>query len=57
MLRSAISAFTRVFDALWRCAADPGAIFATMGPGSAEQRCTPHRVRDKNISTDNEALR
>ena len=24
MLRSAISAFTRVFDALWRCAADPG---------------------------------
>ncbi len=24
MLRSVISAFTRVFDALWRCAADPG---------------------------------
>ena len=24
MLRSALSAFTRVFDALWRCAADPG---------------------------------
>jgi hypothetical protein len=22
--RSAISAFTRVFDALWRCAAEPG---------------------------------
>jgi len=26
MLRSAISAFTRVFDALWRCAADPGSM-------------------------------
>ena len=26
MLRSAISAFTRVFDTLWRCAADPGSI-------------------------------
>jgi len=25
-LRSAISAFTRVFDVLWRCAADPGPI-------------------------------
>jgi hypothetical protein len=25
-LRSAISAFTRVFDALWRCAADPGSM-------------------------------
>ena len=25
-LRSAISAVTRVFDALWRCAADPGSI-------------------------------
>jgi len=56
MLRSAISAVTRVFDALRRCAADPGAIFATMGPGSAAQRCTQHRVWHKNISTDNEAL-
>jgi len=26
-LRSAISAFTRVFDALWWCAAEPGSIF------------------------------
>src|ERR1700746_30821 len=26
MLRSAISVFTRVFDALWRCAADRGSI-------------------------------
>jgi len=26
MLRSAFSAFTRVFDALWRCAADPGSM-------------------------------
>jgi len=26
MLRSAESAFTRVFDALWRCAADPGSL-------------------------------
>jgi hypothetical protein len=25
-LRSAISAVTRVFDALWRCAADPGSM-------------------------------
>jgi hypothetical protein len=36
MLRSATSAFTRVFDTLWRCAADPGSTVA--GPGSAEQR-------------------
>jgi hypothetical protein len=28
MLRSAFSAFTRVFDALRRCAADPGSIVA-----------------------------
>src|SRR5271169_5545526 len=26
MLRGALRAFTRVFDALWRCAADPGSI-------------------------------
>src|SRR5216683_7712067 len=34
MLRSAISAFTRVFDALWLaawCAADPGSILTTNG--------------------------
>src|SRR5882724_12377532 len=29
MLRSAISAFTRVIDALWRCAADPGSILSS----------------------------
>lgn len=31
-----------------RCAADPGPIVHTkaVGPGSAEQRCTPLRVRD-----------
>src|SRR5215207_2634852 len=49
MLRSAISAFTRVFDALWRGAADPGPIpldQKSVGPGSAEQRYVLHRVRD-----------
>src|SRR6202790_2998131 len=49
MLRSAISAFTRVFDALclaaW-CAADPGSIDMGGGPGSAEHRFALHRVRD-----------
>src|ERR1700684_641545 len=49
MLRSAKSAFTRVFDALWRCAADPGST-ASVGPGSAEQRYTLHRVRDTRPS-------
>src|SRR6266699_6439104 len=29
MLRSAISALTRVFDALWRCAADPPSILSS----------------------------
>jgi hypothetical protein len=42
MLRSAISAFTRVFDALClaaRCAADPGPIVLDhMGPGAAVHR-------------------
>jgi len=50
MLRSAISSFTRVFDALWRCAFDPGstASLSSMGPGSAVQRegrCTASRIR------------
>src|ERR1700686_1563168 len=59
MLRSAISAFTRGFDALWLaawCAADPGSTshtdtLARLGPGSAEQRtgrcgaCHRARVR------------
>jgi len=36
MLRSAFSAFTRVFDALWRCAADPGPTLH--GSGSAVRR-------------------
>jgi hypothetical protein len=40
MLRSAIGACTRVFDALWRWAADPGPINSavSVGPGAAEQR-------------------
>jgi len=40
MLRSAISAFTRVFDTLWRCVSDPGPsnTLICVGPGSAEQR-------------------
>ena len=43
MPRSAVSAFTRVFDALWFaawCAADPGPIEAqaSVGPGSAAHR-------------------
>jgi len=38
MLRSAISAFTRVFDALWRCAADPGSM-ASPSSGSRPLRC------------------
>jgi hypothetical protein len=51
MLRSAISAFTRVFDALWLaawCAADPGPIVEQdVGPGSAVHRKGAlHRVRD-----------
>src|ERR1700722_10438898 len=35
--RSALSAFTRVFDALWRCDADPGPmdVGEKLGPGSA----------------------
>jgi hypothetical protein len=54
MLRNAISAFTRVFDALclaaW-CAADPGSIVfgGVMSPGSAEQRemrCTASGTRE-----------
>jgi len=49
MQRNAISALTHVFDALrfaaW-CVADPGSMLAAMGPGSAEQRYTLHRVRD-----------
>ena len=50
MLRSAISAFTRVFDALWLaawCAADPGSIAPGWVPAL---RCIAkealHRVRD-----------
>jgi hypothetical protein len=37
---SSVSAFTRVFDALWQCTADPGSTLMTtcVGPGSAEQR-------------------
>jgi hypothetical protein len=63
MLRSAISAFTRVFDALclaaW-CAADPGSITVVMGPGSAKHRFALHRVRDTRFpflkySTNNNA--
>ena len=41
MLRGAISAFTRVPDALWRCTADPGPSLVprvSMGPGAAAHR-------------------
>src|SRR5882724_11981995 len=47
---SALSAFTRVCDALWRCAADPGSTWPIiMDPGSAEQRierCTAPGTRE-----------
>jgi hypothetical protein len=48
MLRSAISAFTRVFDALGGALLirGPCSAIGIMGPGSAEQRFTLHRVRD-----------
>jgi hypothetical protein len=57
MLRSAISAFTRVFDGLWRCAADPGSIAHSASAWVPAVRCivrtmlriaerTLHRVRD-----------
>src|SRR5258708_39887691 len=57
MLRNATSAFTRVFGALWRCAADPGvhcALRAALGPGSAvhrEVRCTASGTRDALLHT------
>jgi hypothetical protein len=39
MLRSAICAFTRIFDALWQCAADRVSTSSVdIGPGSAEER-------------------
>jgi len=48
MLRSAFSAFTRVFDALRRCAADPGSkcgkLCGSRLWGAAWR--TLHRVRD-----------
>ncbi len=64
-LRSAISAFTRVFDALWIaawCAADPGPIWCggSVGPGSAEQRevrCTASGTRDYVSRKRPEAMR
>jgi len=40
---------TRIFDALWRCAADPGPTHTAgplMGPGSAARHFAPHRARD-----------
>jgi hypothetical protein len=47
MQRSAISALTRVFGALLRCAADPGSIAAAfVGPGFAEQRNAPRPGHD-----------
>jgi len=53
MLRSAISAFTRVFDALWtcgvvRCWSGVHGACVVIGPGSAEQReerCTASGTR------------
>jgi hypothetical protein len=32
-------------------AADPGPIFGTMGPGSAERHFVPHRVRDTTVKS------
>jgi hypothetical protein len=49
MLRSAISAFTRVFDALWFaawCAADPGSISVAWVPALRSSAKALHRVRD-----------
>ena len=64
MLRSAISAFTRVFDALWRCAADPGSIVLPHRLGSRlcgassgrcfaspGERCTASGTRDLLLHT------
>jgi hypothetical protein len=64
MLRSAISAFTRVFDALWRCAADPGSIVLPHRPvsrlcgassgrcfASPGERCTASGTRDLLLHT------
>src|SRR5665213_3341583 len=50
MQRSAISAFTRVFDALWRCAADPGprlreAGSRVCGASSSDAAPCPGQVR------------
>src|SRR5882724_8960335 len=39
MLRSATGAFTRVFDGLWRCAADPGSIMYSASPWVPALRC------------------
>jgi len=56
MLRSAISAFTRVFDVLWlggvvRCWSGVHHVAGSaMGPGSAEQRegrCTASGTREE----------
>ena len=50
MLRSAISAFTRVCDALWLaacCAADPGSM--KLGPGSASHHFTLRGVLDTSL--------
>src|ERR1043166_5402064 len=46
--RNAISAFTRVFDALWRCAADPGSRGGgRLLPciGQANKKTSPHPAR------------
>ena len=41
------SAFTCVFDALWRCATDPGPSHrSALGPGSASHHFVLRRVRD-----------
>ena len=52
--RSTISAFTRFFDALWWCAADPGSrsLNSKRGPGSAVHRFTLHRIRDTEWRAD-----
>src|ERR1700746_1517501 len=47
MLRSATSAFTRVFDALWRCAAEPGSksSLVVWVPTLRSSATALHRVR------------
>ena len=51
------SAFTRVFDALWRCRTGtlPHAAFWN-GPGSAVHHCVLHRVRDTCLNNSHDRI-